>query len=248
MSSAGDAASALMSIGEVLARLRQEFPDITISKIRYLESEGLIRPLRTASSYRKFSHDDLTRLHYILAQQRDHYLPLKVIREHLDALDRGLEITDESSGRPRVPRAMLAAHGMPTAEAFADDHQPEVRLSRDDVLRESGLADAALTQLEQFGLITAVGPNQHYDADALLVASTVAEMGEYGIEPRHLRSYRAAADREIGLFEQVVTPLMRQRGSGAQARADEVAQELAALSVRLHATLVRIGLRRELGR
>ena len=97
-----------MSIGEVLGALRPEFPDVTISKLRFLESEGLVEPARTPSGYRKFSHADLERLRYVLEAQRDHYLPLRVIKEHLDAMDRGLELPDQPGGRPRVPRAVLS--------------------------------------------------------------------------------------------------------------------------------------------
>lgn len=247
MTAAGGPAPAFLSIGEVLAQLRPEFPDVTISKIRYLESEGLIRPQRAPSSYRKFSHDDLGRLRYILNQQRNNYLPLKVIKEQLDAIDRGLEIPEDRRGAARTPRGLLSAVGLPSADDFGRD-RPDVRLSRGDLLSETGLTDSVLAQLEQFGLITQRGGSGHYDADALVVAKTVAEMGRYGIEPRHLRSFRAAADREIGLFEQVVTPLVRQRGAASAARADEAMRELSALSVRLHAALVRTGLRRELGR
>src|SRR3954471_24762108 len=109
---------AFMSIGEVLSQLRSEFPDVTISKIRFLEAEGLIEPERTASGYRKFSRDDVGRLRYVLSAQRDHYLPLRVIKEHLEALDRGLEAPASSGGTPRVPRALVSAEGLPGPEAF----------------------------------------------------------------------------------------------------------------------------------
>lgn len=234
-----------MSIGEVLGQLRPEFPDVTISKIRFLESEGLIAPERTPSGYRKFSREDLSRLRYVLAVQRDQYLPLKVIKEHLDAIDRGLEPAASVAGAPRVPRGLSLAPGLPGPEDFLRD-PADIRLSRTELLTASGLAEEHLAQLEQYGLIGTRGGG-YYDADALVVAKTVHEMGRFGIEARHLRGYRSAADREIGLFEQVITPMVRQRGSDAKARAEETARELAALSVRLHATLVKSGLRAELG-
>ncbi|MCW2607988.1 MAG: transcriptional regulator, MerR family [Frankiales bacterium] len=234
-------ARSFMSIGEVLAQLRQDFPDITISKIRFLEAEGLVEPERTASGYRKFSREDVGRLRYVLSAQRDQYLPLRVIKEHLDAIDRGLEPPAAGGAGPRVPRALVAAEGLPTADAFRPDAS-EVRLSRRELLDAAGLEEAQLEQLEQYGLLGPRTGTSHYDGDALVVAKTVAEMSRFGIEARHLRPFKAAAEREIGLVEQVVTPLVRQRGPEARARADEVARELAALSVKLHATLVRAGL------
>lgn len=235
------AARAFMSIGEVLGQLRPDFPDVTISKIRFLEDEGLIKPERTASGYRKFSREDLSRLRYVLTSQRDHYLPLRVIKDHLDAIDRGLEPPSVGGGGPRVPRALVAAEGMPSPEAFRPDAS-EVRLSRRELLDAAGLEEAQLAELEQFGLLGPRTGGSHYDGDALVVAKTVAEMARFGIEARHLRPFKAAAEREIGLVEQVVTPLVRQRNPEARARADEVARELAALSVKLHATLVKAGL------
>lgn len=235
------AARAFMSIGEVLGQLRPDFPDVTISKIRFLEDEGLIKPERTASGYRKFSREDLSRLRYVLTSQRDHYLPLRVIKEHLDAIDRGLEPPSVGGGGPRVPRALVAAEGMPGPEAFRPDAS-EVRLSRRELLDAAGLEEAQLAELEQYGLLGPRTGGSHYDGDALVVAKTVAEMSRFGIEARHLRPFKAAAEREIGLVEQVVTPLVRQRSPEARARADEVARELASLSVKLHATLVKAGL------
>ena len=232
---------AFMSIGEVLGQLRPDFADITISKIRFLEAEGLVEPERTASGYRKFSREDLSRLRYVLSAQRDHYLPLRVIKEHLDAIDRGLEPPALGSSGPKVPRALVAAQGLPGPEAFAPDVS-EVRLSRKELMEAAGLQPEQLDQLEQYGLLGPRPGGSHYDGNALIVAKTVAEMARFGIEARHLRPFKAAAEREIGLVEQVVTPLVRQRNPEARARAEEVARELAALSVKLHATLVRTGL------
>ena len=234
-------ARAFMSIGEVLAQLRQDFPDITISKIRFLEAEGLVEPERTASGYRKLSREDVGRLRYVLSAQRDQYLPLRVIKEHLDAIDRGLEPPADGATGPRVPRALIAAEGLPGPDAFRPDLS-EVRLSRRELMDAAGLQEPQLEALEQYGLLAPRTGTSHYDGDALVVAKTVAEMSRFGIEARHLRPFKAAAEREIGLVEQVVTPLVRQRGPDARARADEAARELASLSVKLHATLVRVGL------
>jgi DNA-binding transcriptional MerR regulator len=233
-----------MGIGDVLAVLRPDFPDVTISKIRFLETEGLVAPERTSSGYRKFSHADVERLRYVLACQRDQYLPLKVIRDHLEAIDRGLEPPTGIEG-PRVPRSLVSTDGMPSSDSFRPAPS-EVRLSRGEILEASGLDDALLTQLEGYGLITKRG--SHYDGDAVTVASTVAEMSAFGIEPRHLRTFKVAADREVGLVEQVVTPLLRQRDPEGQQRADDAIRRLASLSVRLHAALVKAGLTTELRR
>lgn len=244
---ARSASRAYLSIGEVLSQLRTDFPDVTISKIRFLEAEGLVEPERTSAGYRKFSHADVQRLRYVLTAQRDHYLPLRVIKDHLEALDRGLEPADHTAAGPRVPRALVAAEGLPGPEAFGKD-AGDLRLSRKELLEAAELDDAALTQLEQYQLVSTRPGGTHYDGTALVVAKTVAEMARFGIEPRHLRSFKAAADREVGLVEQVVTPLVRQRNPEARARAEEVARELASLSVRLHAALVKAGLRPGLSR
>ncbi len=231
-----------MSIGEVLARLRPDFPDVSISKIRYLESEGLVEPERTPSGYRKFSTADVERLRYILTAQRENYYPLKVIREHLDAMDRGLAPpggVPAQSARPAAPQVVLAHDPSDTVRA----DRAELRLSRSELCDAAAIDDGLLTQIEGFGLVRP-GTSGHYDATALLVAKTVGELAEYGVEPRHLRSVRTAADREIDLFAQVVAPMRRQRDAGAQARADETARELAALVLRLHTTLVRDGVAR----
>jgi DNA-binding transcriptional MerR regulator len=241
----GTSARTTMSIGEVLAALRSDFPDVTISKIRFLESEGLVEPERTASGYRKFSHDDLARLRYVLSAQRDNYLPLRVIKAHLEAIDRGLEPSATPGAGPQVPRTLAVADGLPGPDTFSRDTS-ELRLSRDELLDAAAIQADQLALLEQFGLLAA-RPGGYYDGDALVIAKTVAEMSRFGLEPRHLRAFRAAADREVGLVEQVVAPLVRQRNPEARGRAEETARELGALSVRLHAILVKAGLRPLLG-
>ena len=231
-------ARAYLSIGEVLTRLRTEFTDITISKIRFLESEGLIEPQRTPSGYRKFTTNDLERLRFVLLAQRDQYLPLKVIKENLDAMDRGLTPA-KAVGGVATPR-LAAADGVLTADQFASDN--DLRLTRAEMLSASNLTDEQLTEIESYGLVTIRG--RHYDSDALAVAKAVAEISAFGIGARHLRAFKTAADREIGLVEQVTTPLLRQKSSESKARAEEVERELASLSIRLHASLVRAGLHR----
>lgn len=234
-----------LSIGAVLTELSSEFPDVTVSKIRYLEAEGLVEPERAPSGYRKFSRADVERLRYVLAAQRDHYLPLRVIREHLDAISRGLE-PPAAAGEPARPPRTLRAVPDPAAgdSARASAHaQRDIRMSREELLANTGLTDQQLSQLEGFGLVRPCAGTRYFDSDAFTVASTVAEMAAYGLEPRHLRAFKTAADREVGLVEQVVSPLTRQRDGASRARADRVAADLARLSVQLHATLVRIGLR-----
>ncbi len=229
---------AYLSIGEVLSRLRTEFSDITISKIRFLEAEGLIEPQRTPSGYRKFTTTDLDRLRFVLIAQRDQYLPLKVIKENLDAIDRGLSPA-KSVGGIASPR-LAANDGVLTGDQFASD--TDIRLTRTELLAASNLTNEQLTEIESYGLITIRG--RHYDSDALSVAKAVAEISAFGIGARHLRAFKTAADREIGLVEQITTPLLRQKGSESKARAEEVERELASLSIRLHASLVRAGLHR----
>ncbi len=232
---------ALLNIGQVLDLLRPDFPDITIPKIRFWEGEGLIKPQRTPAGYRKFSDHDVQRLRYVLRMKRDHYLPLGVIREHLDAIDRGLEPPQIDEVVPTVPKVAMAADGLPSAESFR--RTDNFRLSRKELLKIAEIADDLLTELEGFGLI-APGPTGHYDTDALVIAQAARELADFGLEPRHLRAFKTAADREVGLVEQVVAPVRRSRDASASARAEEAISEIAALSVRLHATLVKAGLRR----
>jgi len=230
-----------MSIGEVLANLRADFPDATISKLRFLEAEGLVQPRRTPSGYRKYSASDLARLRYVLTAQRDHYLPLRVIREQLEAMDEGADVPLTTSVRPRTA---LVALGTDTASAPAAP--ADLWLNRAEVVERSGASEQLLTALEQHGLVAA-GPSGHYDADALTIVTVARKLGEYGIEPRHLRAYRTAADREVGLFAQLVAPLVRQSSPAARARAADTLRELSALSQQLQAVLVRVGLRQTLG-
>lgn len=229
-------ARAYLSIGEVLGKLRGEFPDVTISKIRFLESEGLIEPQRTPSGYRKFSHHDVDRLRYVLGAQRDHYLPLKVIKDHLDALDRGLE-------PPALPGASALAPRVATIDGEnLYGESSDLKLSRSELLESSQLNENQLAELESYGLIQ--GNGKQYDGDALAIARAVAEISAFGIEARHLRPFKSAAEREIGLIEQVITPLLRQKGSEAKARAEEVERQLGGLTLKIHAALVRSGLRK----
>lgn len=202
-------------IGEVLAQLRPEFPDISTSKIRFLEAEGLIEPERTRSGYRKFGVADVQRLRHILTLQRDSYLPLRVIKERL-------------SGSGGVGEAAAPANGTSTGDGDG--------LSRRQLLDEAPISDAELTELEDYGLIRRVG--RTYGTEALAVARAVVALRQYGVQARHLRAVKAAADREATLVEQVVAPQLRQRGPGARDAALRTAWQIADLTLRLHATLV----------
>ncbi|MFJ4624195.1 MerR family transcriptional regulator [Streptomyces sp. NPDC088812] len=220
-----------MSIGAVLNVLRDEFPDVTISKIRFLESEGLVEPERTPSGYRKFSAEDVERLGHVLRMQRDHYLPLKVIREHLDAMERGEAGPLPTVGRQRDGEAVPELSDVPTV----------ARIGRAELLAAAGVEEPELEEWEAYGLLVPLEGGV-YDAEAATVASLVAELGRFGIEPRHLRVMKAAADREAGLVDQVVAPLRRHRNPQTRAHAEARTKELAGLTVRLHAALVQTAL------
>jgi DNA-binding transcriptional MerR regulator len=223
----------LLSIGAVLNQLRDEFPEVTISKIRFLEAEGLVEPQRTPSGYRKFAVRDVERLGHVLRMQRDHYLPLKVIREHLDALDRGEPIPLPAPA-DQPPRDLLDGPAEPEA--------PGLRIGRAELLAATGADEEELAQWESYGLVEP-GSDGDYDAESVNIAKIVADLGRFGLEPRHLRAVKAAAEREAGLVEQVVAPLRRHRNPQTRAHAESTARELAALSVRLHAALVQSALR-----
>jgi DNA-binding transcriptional MerR regulator len=232
---AGRANSGGSSIGAVLAQLRSEFPEVTISKIRFLESEGLVRPARTSSGYRQFAKADIDRLRFVLAAQRDHYLPLKVIKEQLDAADLSGNGTDPAA-------AQLSVVPPPPARPEPPDDARRKRLTREEFLDATGVGEGLLSELEQFGLVRP-GAAGFYDQDAVPIARTAKELTGFGIEPRHLRAFRSSADREVALLEQIVAPVLRQRDPRARERAEEILDRLAVLSVSLHAMLVKAGLR-----
>ncbi len=230
-------------IGQVLAQLRADFPTVSISKIRFLEAEGLVTPERTASGYRKFSRGDIDRLRYILGSQRDHYLPLKVIREHLDAMDRGLEPAANAGEPARAPNRSPEL----VAESETVGHDVAgIRMSRAELLANSGLRDEQLTELVGYGLVEMIPGTEFFDGDALEIALTLAAMAGYGLEPRHVRTFKTAAERQVGLIDQVTTPYRAQRRGEPHRRAVEVSAHLGQLVVQLHAALVRRGLRRTL--
>jgi DNA-binding transcriptional MerR regulator len=227
-----------MSIGEVLAELRADFPDTTISKLRFLEAEGLVEPRRTPAGYRKYTTGDVVRLRFVLTAQRDHYLPLRVIREQLaaGAAEVGGRVSD-----PPVQRPALIALG-PDDDFHAVAGEPPARMEAAELCARAGIGMDLLRDLHAHNLVAA-SPSGWYDVDALAVAEIAGQFAHYGVHPRHLRAWRAAADREVGVVAQLVAPLLRQQDPSARARADEAVLELTALSLRLHAALMRIGLR-----
>jgi DNA-binding transcriptional MerR regulator len=293
-----------LSIGEVLSLLQDEFPDVTISKIRFLESQGLLDPERTPSGYRKFYEGDIDRLRWILRQQKDHYLPLKVIKDRLDdgvapgapgapelngdpvtaaaasepqtlglalALDdrpaappaaapvAPAAATETAPPEPAAPEPAVAGTVVPVGEAPETVHRAtpgrtggrahrrapgSVSLTVDELAQASGLTARDVRDLERFGLLEglAVGDATYYDDDALVIARTAAGFLQHGIEARHMRTYKVATDREAGLFEQIVLPLLKQRNPDAKRRATETVVEL----IRLGDDMRRVLLQREL--
>ena len=266
-----------LSIGEVLALLKEEFPDITISKIRFLESQGLLDPERTPSGYRKFYDDDVERLRWILRQQREHFLPLKVIKGRLQTGGEGESEGDdaepstvgdptaidpaesEAGGRREAPHTDVAALIEPPTGATPVRTTPApapllaaapsgASLTLDELCAASDLTAADVTELERFGLLAGrpVAGVVYYDEDALLVARLAAQFRRFGVQARHLRMYRTAAEREAGFAEQDVLPLLKQRNPEARRQAVETLEELARLGQTLRGAMLRQLLRQYL--
>jgi len=227
-----------MSIGAVLDLLRPDFPDVTISKIRFLEAEGLITPERSPAGYRLFTAYDCARLRFVLTAQRDQYLPLKVIKAQLDAQPDG-ELPRHESAYP-APRLVTAVGERAPAAA-------PVLLSRDELLERSGVSTALLTALCRAGIVTA-GPGGLFDEHAVVIARCAGALGEYGVEPRHLRAFRSAADRQSDLIAQIAGPVGKAGTAGARDRADDLAREVAALAITMHTALLKSAVRDVLDR
>ena len=214
----------LLSIGQVLAKLSPEFPELTPSKLRFLEERQLVSPARTESGYRKFSTSDMERLRFVLSMQRDHYLPLKVIRGYLTELDAGRT--------PELPGGMLAGASILSTER---------RLSRDELIREAGANSMLLGDAISASLIV---PADLFGEDSLAVLKSLVELQRSGIEPRHLRGFRAAAERELGLIENALMPVARRKDSSSRARAAEMAREIAGQLEIVRSSLIRSALTR----
>ena len=296
-----------LSIGEVLALLLEEFPDVTISKIRFLESQGLIDPERTASGYRKFYRDDVELLRCILREQRENYLPLRVIKDRIDSGEidptnehprpRGIKNVSETSDIPRpdthpsaggARRAAAAADGAvdevtgaallfqrtdepepadPAAPVVDDAPQaaskparspapaagsapagavlPGLLLNAEELCAMAGLTRAQLVDLQSYGVVTSQSsrPEGPFDEDAVEIATVSKHLLDAGLEPRHLRGWRVAADREVGLLEQLIQPLLRQRNPEARSQAVSQLNDLEQVGGRLRAAMMRSALR-----
>ena len=300
------------SIGEVLSLLKDEFPDVTISKIRFLESQGLLDPERTASGYRKFYEPDVERLRWILRQQREHFLPLKVIKGRLgvgtpggagepadgddgdDADDPGDPTGEEqraddrsvhpsglrrsvavpapapsplfataveappppapppaaavpaAATEPAPPRVPAPAADRPPPASVLSPGMTGVSLTIEELANATGLPYERIRELERYGFITGrpVAGTTYYDEEALVVVNLAVGFARFGIEGRHLRIYKNSADREAGLFEQIVTPLLKQRNPEARRQAQQALEDLTQLGQSLRAAVLRQAVRR----
>jgi len=225
-------ASPLRSIGQVLKSLQDEFPDISISKIRFLEAEGLISPERAPSGYRRYSGSDIERLAYVLRVQKNHYLPLKVIREHLALIDQGAEppVLETPAPATLAPTAVAA----PMTEADSTAARRSIRLSRRELLDVSGLPEGTLVELERQLVIRPRRGTAFYGREALTLAVVARKLTTYGIDARHLRAIKMAAEREVGLIEQAVAASSSRRQPVSRERTNEVMQ----LVMHAHAALM----------
>jgi DNA-binding transcriptional MerR regulator len=259
------ASTPTMTIGEVLAVLKPEFGDVTVSKLRFLEGAGLVTPDRTAAGYRKFSEDDIERLRFVLRAQRDQYLPLRVIRQRLQDLERAGGVQAVRGAGPARPRRggpdpadadagtgtggdveqAAAAHPGALPRRGGDGQVGSERFSRDELCKAAGVDHADLAALESFGLISPRGGDRGavYTPEDLLILRVAAELSVFGLEPRHLRMYKTFAEREAVLFEQVAAPLTRQRNPEARTRARDTVERLARLCGQLHHAVLANALR-----
>lgn len=234
-------AHAHLSIGEVLAGLRPDFPDLTISKIRFYEAAGLVEPARTPAGYRKFSAEDVERLRYVLTAKHEHYLPLRVIRSQLEAIDAG----NPAGSGPGAESATASEPAVPGEEDL-DLTPSELRLTREQMLAETGLDAGTLAAIDESGLLHR-RRGGYYDADDVAIAAIVVELARFGLQPRHLRSFKSATDREVGLIEQAVaSPTARRQSEAGRAESRQTAAELATELLRLHTALLQAGLRHAL--
>lgn len=223
-----------LGIGEVVAALESDFPGVSASKVRFLEDRGLVLPERTPAGYRRYRPEDVDRLRFVLTAQRDHFLPLKVIAAQLAALDRG-EVPADLPGGVVAPGASNASRlGREVAAGRRG-------WTRSELAEESGAGEELLAELDQYSLLPA-DEDGAYSSHAMEVARAAVVLAGHGLEPRHLRPFRAAADRELGLVERAVAPLQARRDADTRPRVARSAQEIAQASLRLHSALVAEGL------
>lgn len=226
-------AAAKRSIGQVLPLLKSEFPDISISKIRFLESEGLVAPERAPSGYRRYSEADVDRLRYILRMQRDHYLPLKVIRENLAMMDRGIEAPTADTPAAQAPAANPKPVSVPETGPPAQESPRPIKLTRRELIQVSGLSEATLIELERQQMVVPRRGSLYYGREALTLCVVARKLQGYGMDTRHLRAIKQAAEREAGLVEQAVRPHLVRSANPAQTLRD-----VSQLVVHAHAALM----------
>lgn len=240
------------SIGEVLGLLLEEFPDVTISKIRFLESQGLIEPERTASGYRKFSDTEIERLRFILREQREKYLPLKVIRNRLesdtsdgaerpydDSSPRGIRNVAGQGAHPAASKTIVRAPAA-TNRSTVKKRDDTSSISRSELLAELSVSPTLLKDLSSNGLVKPrlVGDVELYSASDRDIVGVAAKFIELGIDVRHLKGWKHSAERELDLFEQRIVPLLRQRNPAARERALELLNELMDLGEKMRSALI----------
>lgn len=219
-----------VGIGALLRRLQPQFPDLTASKVRFLEDQGLVRPLRSASGYRKYSHEDVARLETVLTLQRERYLPLRVIR---DRLDRGEDPAQDSERQePETGRPGSGVEPEPAAPAQDGDRRYTLR----EIAARSGTDVPLLRELLNHGLL--VERAGSFDGHALTVAVAAGKLNGYGIEPRHLRVLRGASERVIALVEGSISPLRNRRDPETRRKAVQRAREIASLCLTVMTALV----------
>jgi DNA-binding transcriptional MerR regulator len=210
--------SKLFTIGRVLDILELDFPELSPSKLRFLEDQGLVTPQRTDSGYRKFTEDDIDRLRIILELQRDQYLPLKVIRQYLDDLDAGKTPKLPNSAEPKSLRIKQGK-----------------KFTELELIAETAITPALIADAMEVGLIS----SEPFSAADIAVARSVVQLQRFGIAPRHLRGLKAAADREIGIIEGVVAPILAKNESGSRSRAAHFAEEIESQFASIRAELIR---------
>jgi DNA-binding transcriptional MerR regulator len=230
-----------LSIGEVLDSIKEDFPDMSISKIRFLESEGLINPERTGSGYRKFYEGDLARLRYILSLQRDHFLPLRVIRERLAEADAAGSLPEPAGAAPVEPAPGSNGSSKKKKKGSVSTISTDVQLDRSSLSDASGLSDDQLKGLEDFGLLDPDG--EYFDGNDLAVCQAARRLFDYGLEPRHLRMYRQWAEREASFFEQIVAPIARRKDPSSQMKAAQSSQDLMGLSRQIRDAMLRASMK-----
>lgn len=197
----------LFNIGQVLSVLNPEFPDLTPSKLRFLEEQGLVTPQRTDSGYRKFTDLDIERIRIVLELQRDQYLPLKVIRGYLADLDEGKQ--------PTLP-------GVASVNSAHLRQAKGKRFSRIELVAETAITDALISEAQDVSLLG----EEPFDLAALEIARAVVHLQRFGIQPRHLRGLKASTDREIGIIEGVVAPVLGKNDTSSRSRAAHYAAEI----------------------